>query len=200
MNRKIPLAAALVLLAACSGSSDSTPPPALDTPAAINTYLDGKTWVMQGADIPPYPNGYSENVNYGAATQCYDKVLIGIAAGTWSVTSTLGTLTGAPTVGSTGTCDNATPSTTLAPYASTTVLVENVHGNGDCFDLTVTYTGFAQSGRGKFSPDGKTMTLELFFAGQATGATCAAGAVGSATVTLNGAAFTGNALQVYRLQ
>jgi len=64
----------------------------------------------------------------------------------------------------------------------------------------VNYGTFQQEGRAKFSADGLTMTLEIFFAGQTTGADCASGDVGSGGIVRNGAAFTGNALQVYRLQ
>ncbi|MGC3999900.1 MAG: hypothetical protein QM767_21650 [Anaeromyxobacter sp.] len=85
------------------------------------------------------------------------------------------------------------------PFSSTNVLIENVAGNATCFDVTVTYTGFAQEGRGRFLDDGDTLELELFFSGQATGHRCADGAVGEATVTLNAAAFTGNAVQTYRI-
>lgn len=202
MTKRIAIAAiAALALAACGGSDDDPPAgPSLDTATAIATYLDGRTWVMTGADIPSHPNGYSEDVNFGAATQCYNRVTLSMAAATWTTVSALGTLTGAPNAGDTGDCDRATVLATLPAFNSNAVLIENVAGNGACFDLTVTYTGFAQEGRGKFSADGRTMTLELYFSGQATGHRCANGAVGASSVTLNGAAFTGNAQQVYRLQ
>lgn len=199
MKKLAVLAVTALALAACGGS-DSSSGPSLDSAARINTYLDGKSWVMTGNDIPSHPNGYSEDVNFGAATQCYNKVTLSMAASTWSTVSALGTLNGAPTVGSVGDCDRSTVLATLPAFTSNTVLIENVQGNATCFDLTVTYTGFAQEGRGKFSDDGKTMTLELYFSGQATGHRCASGAVGASSVTLNGAAFTGNAQQVYRRQ
>jgi hypothetical protein len=78
--------------------------------------------------------------------------------------------------------------------------VENVATDGSCFDFTVTYTGFGQEGRGCISPDGKKAILELFFNGQATGHRCADGAVGSSGVTVNGNAFTGDAVQIYEVQ
>jgi hypothetical protein len=193
-------ALAALLLAACDSSDDEIPPPTLTTPTAITTYLEGKTWKMEGADIPTHPNGYNENQNLGAATQCYNKVLIAVAGGNWSTTSTLGTLTGAPNAGEIGTCNRSLPLATLAPFTSTAILIENVEGNGACFDVRATYTGFAQEGRAKFSADGRTLTLELFFDGQSTGSDCASGDVGSGGITLNGFAFTGNAQQVYRLQ
>ncbi|GAO01330.1 hypothetical protein [Anaeromyxobacter sp. PSR-1] len=202
MTKRIAIAALAALALAACGGSDSDPPsgPTLDTATAIGTYLDGKRWVMTGNDIPTYPNGYSEDVNYGAATQCYNRVTLSMAASTWTTVSALGTLTGAPNAGDTGDCDRTTVLATLPAFNSNAVLIENVAAGGACFDITVTYTGFAQEGRGKFSADGRTMTLELFFSGQATGHRCANGAVGASSVTLNGAAFTGNAQQVYRLQ
>ncbi len=193
------VAVAALTLAACGGSSTTTPPPTLSSASAIAAYLDGKTMTMTGADIPASPNGFSQDVNFGASTQCYKSVAIAVAAGTWHVTSQLGTLNGAPTVGSTGTCDRTTASGSPLLFSSTTVLLENVAGNATCFDVTVTYTGFSQEGRAAFSADGKTLRMELYFGGQATGHRCANGAVGAATVTLNGAAFTGNAVQTYRL-
>ncbi|MBK9519188.1 MAG: hypothetical protein IPO09_17920 [Anaeromyxobacter sp.] len=192
-------AAAVLLLAACGGSSDEVAPN-VDTPAAIATYLDGKTMTMTGADIPSHPNGFNENQNFGASTQCYVSVGMSVAAGTWSVVSQLGTLSGAPTAGSIGTCDNAAALGNPLTFSSAAVLIENVAANGTCFDFTITYTGFSQEGRGAFSADRKTLQLELFFGGQATGHRCAGGAVGQAgTVTLNGLAFTGNAVQTYRI-
>jgi len=202
MKRILATALAATLLAACGGDDDSGPTaPTLDTASAISTYLAGKSWKMAGADIPAFPNGFNENTNYGASTQCYNETVIQTNAN-WIVTSKLGTLSGAPTVGSTGTCDNATAVGSPLTFTSTAILIENVSGNGDCFDVTATYTGFAQAGRGKFSADGKTMTLELYFSTQATKNRCADGAVGSATVTLLGTAnYDGSkSLQVYRLQ
>jgi opacity protein-like surface antigen len=199
MKQTLIAATAAVLLAACgSSSSDSTPK--LDSVASIGTYLDAKTLVMTGADIPSHPNGYNQNMNLGAATQCYNSTTIAIASGVWHVTSKLGTLNGAPTVGSVGTCDRATVAGSDVKFDSTTVLIENVAGNGTCFDISVTYTGFGQEGRGAFSADGKTLQLELYFNGKATHHRCADGAVGSTGVTVNGAAFTGNAVQTYRIQ
>jgi hypothetical protein len=200
MKRFLATSLAAALLAACGGNDDEAPtPPSLGTAAEINTYLAGKSWKMTGADIPSHPNGYDENQNLGAATQCYNETVIATDAN-WIVTSKLGTLTGAPNPGDIGTCDNATAAGSPLTFTSTAILVENVEGNGACFDITATYTGFAQEGRGKFSADGRTMTLELFFATQAVGADCASGDVGSGGITLNAAAFTGNAQQVYRLQ
>lgn len=201
MKKTITSAAlAALLLAACGSDDDEgTNAPTLNTPAAINAYLEGKTWVMTGVDIPSHPNGFNEDQNLGAATQCYNRVTLGIAGGDWSVTSALGTLNGAATAGAIGECDHATVSLTLTPFVSTNILIENVEGNGACFDVFADYGAFAQEGRGKFSADGRTMTLELFFRDQAVGADCASGDVGSGGITLNGAAFTGNAQQVYRL-
>ena len=192
--------AACALAAACGGTDSTSVATKLDTANAINTWIEGKTLVMTGADIPTHPNGYNENVNYGSATQCYNKTTIGVLSGTWNVASKLGTLNGAPNVGTVGTCDRATIKGSDVTFSSSTVLVANVQGNATCFDVTVTYTGFSQEGRGKISADGKTVVMELFFGGKATGHRCADGAVGASTVVLSGNAFTGNAQQTYRVQ
>ena len=168
----------------------------LDTPEKINAYLEAKTLTMTGDQIPSHPNGFDENTNFGSATQCYSKVAISIMAGTWNVTSDLGTLNDAPNQGDVGTCDHATVANTVM-FSSTAVAVENV--TESCFDITVTYNGFSQEGRGAFSTDASAIDLELYFGGQAAGHRCADGAVGDMTVKLNGADFTGNAVQSYSI-
>jgi hypothetical protein len=171
-----------------------------DTAAAITTWLEGKTLVMTGADIPSHPNGYTEKMNLAASTQCYNKTTIAVASNNFNVTSLLGTLNGAPNKFDVGTCDRATVFGSPLTFTSTAVLVENVQGNATCFDVTATYAAFKQEGRASISADGKTVIMELYFGGQATGHRCADGAVGAATVKLNGAAFAGNAQQTYRVQ
>lgn len=170
------------------------------TSAKISAYLEGKTMVMTGTDIPSHPNGFSENINFGANTQCYNKVSISTLAGNFQVVSDLGTFNSTPDAGAAGMCDRATKSNTVM-FTSSALLIENVSNNGECFDITSTYTGFSQQGRGKISADGKTVTLELFFA--ATGHRCADGAVGATGVQLSTQGgpvpFTGNAKQVYRI-
>ena len=192
MKKLMTLAASALLLAACGSTKDSTPP-TLDTATAINTYLEGKAWKMAGADIPSHPNGFNEDVNYGAYTQCYADTTITVGSGVWHVVSHTATLAGTPTA-----CDHVSAAT--ATFDSSTVLVENVAGNGTCFDVTVTYTGFSQAGRAAFSADGRTLQMELFFGSQATHHRCADGLPGATGVVLNGAAFTGTAVQTYRLQ
>ncbi|APR75172.1 putative lipoprotein [Minicystis rosea] len=177
-----------------TGGSASNP---YDTADKINTYLDGKTLTMSGADIPTDPNGYNENVNFGQASQCYASVVMTPTAAMWHVDSTLGTLNDAPNTGDKGTCDHGTPGQKLS-FDSTAILIENV--TADCFDFTATYVGFSQEGRGQIAADGKTLKLELFFGGQATGHRCGDGAVGAKTVKIKGADFTGNAVQVYKVQ
>jgi hypothetical protein len=182
-----------------TGTPNQDTGPKYNTADKISTYLEGKTLTMSGANIPSHPNGYNEDVNYGSATQCYQSVTMQVAAGTYNVTSVLGTLEGAPQPGNTGTCNHDVKSTELK-FSTTAVLIENVAADGSCFDVTYTYTGFKQAGRGQVSQDGQTVKLELFFEGQASGHRCANGAVGSSTVTLNGQPFTGNAVQVYTIQ
>lgn len=180
-------------------------PTALDFSSGgmIMAHLEGKTMLMTGTDIPSHPNGYDEDKNYGSATQCYKQVKIATLGGQFNVTSDLGTL--ASSAGADGgtvtTCDHST-STQQAAFTSTAVLIENVKNNGECFDITSTYVGFKQEGRGMISADGKTVTLELFFS--ATGHRCADGAVGGSGVTLVNSVgqfpFSGDAKQVYRVQ
>lgn len=170
------------------------------TSAKILAHLEGKTMVMTGTDIPSHPNGYNENLNFGASTQCYQKVSIATLAGQFQVTSDLGTLNTIPDAGIVGMCDRTTKSNTVS-FSSSAVLIENVSNNGACFDITATYNGFSQQGRAQISADGKTFTMELFFA--ATGHRCADGAVGATGVQLATQAgpvpFTGNGKQIYRL-
>ena len=180
-----------------TATGDTAPSNPYTSVSAITTYLEGKTLTMSGSNIPSHPLGYDQNTNFGQATQCYSKVTIKSTSGPkFSTTSDLGTLTGAPNTGDTGTCDNGTVSTTLT-FDSTVVAIENVKSDGSCFDVTVTYTGFKQEGRAMLSADGKTLRMELYFEGQATGHRCADGAVGASGVTLNGNAFSGNSVQVY---
>ncbi|MEZ4439206.1 MAG: hypothetical protein R3B72_08960 [Polyangiaceae bacterium] len=177
---------------------DGAGAPDLTTAAKIETYLAGKTLTMTGADVPSHPNGFDENTNFGQATQCYVSTVMMLMGQTFQVTSELGTLENAPNTGDMGTCNKSMVSNTLM-FSSTNHLIENVEGNADCFDFTITYTGFGQEGRGSISADGQTLNLELFFKDQGVGIRCADGAVGSGGVTLNGNAFTGDAVQVYRI-
>lgn len=163
----------------------------LTTPSKIQSYLDGKSLVMEGDGIPSHPNGYDQDLDYGAATQCYVRVTMRPLGGTITVASELGTLTEEG-------CDR-TRLSGEASFDSTAVLIENVVGEATCFDFTVTYAGFGQEGRGKIDQETDELTLELFFKDQASGHRCADGAVGDPTVTLNQEAFTGDAMQVYTI-
>lgn len=168
-----------------------------DTAAKITAHLEGKTVVMAGDAIPSHPNGFDENTNFGSSSQCYNNVTMSPSSAMWHVVSTLGTLTGAPMPGDTGTCDHATPAGEVM-FDSTAILIENV--TVDCFDFTATYVGFAQEGRGSLTAGGATLSLEIFFKDQATGHRCGDGAVGEATVQLNGMPFVGDAVQVYTVE
>ena len=194
------LAAFPVALATGCGD-DSTEDTGVDEPnePAPDAFLDGKTLVMEGADIPTHPNGFDENLNLGQATQCYHRTEIAIMAGTWSVTTDLGELRDAPMQGDVGTCDRAVRGTQLV-FDSTTVLIGNVQGNGDCFDVTVTYPNFVQDGRASIDRDANTVAMELFFESQAIGQRCGDGGVGSGGITLSGEGFVGDAVQIYRIQ
>lgn len=179
--------------------ADAGPPgPRFTTPQEIGAYLERKTLLMTGENIPSHPHGYDEDINYGSATQCYQSVTKQVSDGTHHETLVLGTLRNASTAGSRGECDHDTASSTLN-FSTTSLLIENVQADGSCFDVQFVYPGFRTEGRGSLSQDGLTLRLELFFGDQATGIHCADGAVGAPTVTLNRLPFTGNAVQVYTL-
>jgi hypothetical protein len=194
MKKKLLSAVVLCALGfvGCGDDSDGgTPPPdsqKFTTADGIRTYLDGKAMLMEGANIPSHPNGFSEDLELGAVSQCYEKVQMTNSGGNFTVNSSLAT------VRADG-CDHVFAKS--QSFTSTAVLIENVQGNAECFDITITFVGFKQVGRGMLSADGKKLTLELFFEGQAVGATCASGGVGASTVVLNKQAFTGDAKQVY---
>lgn len=180
----------------------------LSTGAKVLAYLEGKTMVMEGDDIPPFPHGFSENVNLGSATQCYRKTSIRAFDDKWTQTIELGTLQNAPTLYSVGTCDRTTAMAILEPFTSTEILVDHVQGNADCFDITTTFTGFGTEGRGKISSDGKTVTLEIYFFGKVANHRCINGGVGTGVLFVvpqsdggvSTTVFTENAQQVYRVQ
>lgn len=215
------LAAAAFALCACEGdpifinanggADGGTPEPSAEpepeagtndfgSVAKIEAFLEGKTLLMAGDDLCSHPNGFDANTNLGQATQCYHSVEIAVLAGRWTTRSVLGALSGAPEVGDVGTCDTDAEGAPLE-FASTAVLIANVSGNGDCFDVTATYPGFGQEGRGQIAPDGQTVYLEFYFKDTAVGHRCADGAVGDTTnVRVNDAPFSGDAIQVYRIQ
>jgi hypothetical protein len=173
--------------------TDETPntpnTPRLDSQANILAFLDGKTLVMEGANIPSHPNGISENLDFGANSQCYNRVTILGGGQGITVDSDLGTIQN-------GKC-NRDAKRDGTPFSTTSIAIQNVAADGSCFDVDFNFNGFAQQGRGSFSADRKTLKLELFFSGQASGNRCADGAVGSSTVKQGTTTFTGNAVQTY---
>ncbi|QSQ21192.1 hypothetical protein JY651_39325 [Pyxidicoccus parkwayensis] len=209
MKKKLLSAVMLCTLGLVVGCGDDKevidPPdttPKLDTQANILAFLDGKTLVMSGTNIPSHPNGYDEDIDYGNATQCYKSVTMTVAAGTFSVNSIPGTIENSPGVGQPGgTCNHDLAKNPLA-FNSTSVVMENIAADGSCFDVTFNYPGgLVQEGRGGFSADHKQLKLEIFFKGQSSGARCATGAVGAdGTITLNGKPFAGKAVQAYVIQ
>jgi len=174
--------------------------PNLSTAQGILSYLEGKTLTMRGDDIPTHPNGFSEDMNFGASSQCYQSVTMTVQGGNFRVDSIPGTIEGATQPGQVGICNPEVPQNALT-FTSTVVSIENVQAHGECFDVAFTFPGFRQVGRGSFTADQKRLDLELFFEGGATGANCAAGPVGSASVNqvINGESkpFEGNAVQSY---
>lgn len=167
----------------------------------ILAYLEGKTMVMTGPDIPSSPNGLSEAFDLGANTQCYRAITLRMTEGAFTSTVERGRLV-PPADGGAAFCDH-TVTTGTAMYNSKAVLVDNVQDNGQCFDITIDYTTFGEEGRGTMSPDGGSVTLELYYRGKATQHRCEDGPVGAPTVHLlvGGAPvpFSGDSLEVYRL-
>jgi hypothetical protein len=180
------------------GGSSSNPQATLDSQAKIEGFLEGKELVMAGDDIPSHPNGYLADQNFAQSTQCYVEVNMRLAAANFNVKSVLGTLEGAPNTGDVGTCDKTNPSTDVT-FASKTYLIDNVQGDAECFDFTVSYGSFAQEGRGAITADRTHLELEIFFADQAVGMRCADGLPGSGITSLNGEPFSGDAVQVYAI-
>jgi len=189
-------------LVGCGESDPVDNTPNLSTSQGILAFLEGKTLTMEGEDIPSHPNGFSEDINFGASSQCYQSVTMTVQGGNFRVDSIPGTIDGAPNAGQVGTCNPEVPQNALS-FTSTVVSIENVQGQGECFDVAFTFPGFRQVGRGRFSADRQTLDLELFFEGGATGANCAAGAVGSDTVNQvigdQSQPFDGNAVQRYTI-
>jgi hypothetical protein len=203
MKKKLLSAVVLCALGfvGCGDDTDDTnkppPVPKFDTADNIRTFLEGKKLLMEGANIPTHPNGFSENLDLGPNSQCYTKVEMTVAGGSFTVNSTPGTLRNVDPTTKVGTCDNAAPSGNPMTFTTNAVLIDKVKADATCFEVLFTYTSFKQQGRGSLSADGKTLSLELFFENQSSGVTCEAGAVGSGNVTHLGKPFTGNAVQVY---
>ena len=209
MKKMLVVAALAVVGAFVSCGTTSTPDAgSLDfsTGTKILAHLEGKTMVMQGADIPNSPLGFNQNLNFGLNTQCYNKVKIDVLGGNFAVTTNVGQFTpgGDGGVGQVGVCDTSVAVGSPLQYTSSAVLFQNVTDNGGCFDADLTYTGFAQEGRGKISQDGTTVTLELYTSGRATNIRCANGPVGTigadGGVKVLGSTLLGNSQQTYRVQ
>lgn len=159
----------------------------------ILAYLNGKSLIESGTGFPPYPFGFSDSVNYGAATQCYAQIVLSIAGNSVESRSILGTLVGAPNSGDHGVCHHDQPSSMFS--FSSTLVIQNVRDNGGCFDVDITFSSFAYQGRGRMAQDGQTVDLELFFVDQATGMRCSDGDVGSGTVRVQNMSLPGSAVQ-----
>jgi len=147
----------------------------------ILAFLEGKTLLMTGHDLPPYPFGMSEVFDLGADTQCYRAITIRVVNGAFGATVEKGLLSAPGDAGRE--CDHTTTTSTTS-FSSTPVLIDNVMGNGSCFDVTVDYGAFGEEGRGQMAPDGSAVTLELYFRGRASQHRCEDGVVGSGEVNL----------------
>jgi hypothetical protein len=172
----------------------------------ILNYLEGKTLVMAGRDIPECPFGISEAVDLGVSTQCYRAITIRVANGAFASTVEGGALATLPD-GGLG-CDH-TATTSTSNFTSMSVLIDNVVDNGACFDVTLDFGAFGEEGRGRIAPDGTSVTLELYFRRKASQHRCEDGAVGSQVNLIIGSPGTGagkvahpvgDTLQVYRIQ
>lgn len=168
----------------------------VSSPGKILAFLEDRYMLMEADNIPTDPQGYNENINFGQATQCYHSVNLTVPDGQFRIESTTGVLEGAPEVGDVGSCDHSTPRENFL-FTTTTAAIENVVGNAGCFDATFDFGSFMQEGRGRISDDQQVLSLEIFFTGQAIGHRCADGGVGDPTIDLNGAPFTGDAVQAY---
>ena len=171
--------------------------PPIENSGDVLNLFEGRTMIMSAPSVPTHPMGYDENVNFGQATQCINQVTMQVTSGTFRVSTTLGTLEGAPNPEEVGTCDRNAPNGSDLVFDTTAALIENVEPGGGCFDITLTYAGFGQEGRGAISEDQQTVYLELFFRDQALGHRCADGVVGDSSVMLNQEPFGGNAVQTY---
>ncbi|RYZ40892.1 MAG: hypothetical protein EOO71_14165 [Myxococcaceae bacterium] len=187
-------------LSGCGDDATETPQdnqPKLDTPSNILAFLEGKTLVMEGDNIPSHPLSLDEDINWGSASQCFQKVTIGVGGNNFHVSSIPGTIRESSGVGQPGsTCDHAAPQNALV-FDSKAVTLSNIAADGSCFEVLVDYGSFKQEGRASFSSDKKKLSMELYFEARATGWHCADGAVGAKTVSVSGVAFTGNSVQAY---
>jgi hypothetical protein len=196
------LAAALGC-AACSGGGARDAGAGLDLSSAsqILGQLAGNTWVMAGADLPPYPNGVNQDLDLGANSECFVSSTLTLDGGVLVNQLELGLVAPVPDAGITR-CDHTTSTGTMT-LTSSSLRLDNVAADGTCFDLTIGYGRFGEEGRGQMSPDGQTVTLELYFSGWATRDRCQDGPVGDGGVQLIIAGklvpVLGDARQVYRV-
>ncbi|RKH30286.1 hypothetical protein D7Y13_26650 [Corallococcus praedator] len=202
--KKTLLSAMMLCTLGLSGCGDDTtdPPvtqPKLDSQSNILAFLEGKTLVMEGDNIPSHPLSLDEDINWGSASQCFQKVTIGVGGNNFHVNSVPGTIRESSGVGQPGsTCDHAAAQNALV-FDSKAVTLSNIAADGSCFEVLVDYGSFKQEGRARFSEDTKKLSMELYFEAKATGWHCADGAVGAKTVSASGQPFTGNAVQVYEI-
>lgn len=172
-----------------------TPRARFTTSAEILAFLEGVTLVEEGANIPSHPQGYSEDVNYGSATQCYSGITVEVRSGQVHQQLVFGSLEGAPTTGSVGTCNRGVAVQQI-DVTSTALDIRNIQGDAECFDIDITFAGYGLQGRGRIMPGAREVQLEVYFRDQAVGMRCADGLVGAPrTVQLNGMPFTGDAVQ-----
>lgn len=202
MKKMLSSAMMLCTLGLSGCGDDPTDPPVdntpkLDSQSNILAFLEGKTLVMEGDNIPSHPLSLDEDINWGSASQCFQKVTIGVGGNNFHVSSVPGTIRDSAGVGQPGsTCDHTVAQNALV-FDSKAVTLSNIAADGSCFEVLVDYGSFKQEGRAKFSSDTKKLSMELYFEAKATGWHCADGAVGAKTVSTSGQPFTGNAVQVY---
>lgn len=202
------LFAACVPAPAAHDEVDAGPAKDFGSGRAILSYLEGKTLLMTGGDIPPYPFGIHETQDLGSNSQCYRAITTRVVNGAFVTTVEAGQLSGG-SADAGSRCDHTTTTATES-YTSKSLLIDNAKDNGGCFDIAVDYGAFAEEGRGRIAPDGTSVTLELYFRGKVTKDRCEDGRVGDPSTDFvigqpdAGAGSIvpvgGDALQVYRIQ
>ena len=181
-----------------TGNTNSNGSNPYNSEVAINAFLEGKTLIMTGSNVPSHPLGINEDMNAGQATQCYHRVSMNVSSGIFHVRSEMGTLRNADETGQIGECDHDIVGVDFS-FDSQSYIIANVKPDGSCYDFTVSYQGFSQEGRAAITPDGKYLTMELYFEGKAGGHRCADGPVGAQTVRIEDEDFVGDARQVFEI-
>ena len=110
------------------GSDSSSGSGQLESPDSVNAYLQGKSMVMTGADIPPNVEGSTVPAEDGS---CLNKVTAQIASpGLWNITYVLATVAA-------GICDNSTVYGDPFTIPDELYDLQCAGGNAACFDSRI---------------------------------------------------------------